>query len=163
MAEKQITEARVKELIAEAIKGFSTVHQINEAIGSVTKELVSKENLQKIVDNLVSRDTLNSITSGLITKDQWNEALDGMLSSAVPLTGIRPELASAETQTGRIPAEYLSGLVFRSSKQKKTEAGTANVPTERALTPDDVMSWKDNGETVTVITTDGQKYTVDTE
>ena len=161
MAEKQVTLAQVNGLIAEAIKAMGV--KVAELIQLATEALATKEDLQKSIDNCVSRDTLNSIISELITKDQWNEALEGMLSSAVPLSGIRPDLASAEIQTGRIPAEYLSGLVFRSSKQKKTEAGTANMPTERALTPDDVMSWKHNGETVTVITADGQKYTVDTE
>lgn len=157
----------IGKLIAEAVKGFSTVQQTQDAIESVTRDLATKESLQKALDNLVSRETLNSITSELITKDQWNEALEGMLSTPVSLSGIHPGLL-VESQVGElpiepIPAEYLTGLVFRSSKPKKTDTGKVNLPTERPLTPADVLNWKDNGETVTIITADGQKYTADKE
>lgn len=59
-----------------------------------------------------------------------------------------------------IDEKYLAGLVFKSSKQKKTDEGTANVPTERPLTQADVLDWKDNGPTVTIVTADGQKHLV---
>lgn len=59
-----------------------------------------------------------------------------------------------------IDKKYLEGLVSRSAKSKKTETGTVNVPTERALTPADVLDWKDNGKSVTIVTADGQKYCV---
>lgn len=65
-------------------------------------------------------------------------------------------MANAET----IDKKHLEGLVFKSSKPKKTETGTVNVPTERALTPDDVLDWKDSGGSVNIVTADGQKYTV---
>jgi hypothetical protein len=32
---------------------------------------------------------------------------------------------------------------------------------ERPLTADDVLDWKDYGDTVVIVTTDGQKYKVD--
>lgn len=172
MAEKAVTEARVKELIAGEIKvaitgvETRTGEMIAKALaGVVTKETVAGD-LHKIVDNFknfVSLEELEQRLSDLITKDQWNEALEGMLSTAVPLTGLRPELALAETQTDPIPPEYLTGLVFRSSRLKKTDDGKANIPTERPLAPCDVLSWKDDGDTVTIITADGQKHTVDKE
>lgn len=59
-----------------------------------------------------------------------------------------------------IDKKLLEGLVFRSSKQKKGESGTTNIPTERALTPADVLDWKDNGATVIIVTGDGKKHTV---
>ena len=163
MAEKQVTEVRVKELIAEAMKGLPSQTSFNELIAKALKGLVSEETLRQALDNLVSRETLNSITSELITKDQWNEALEGMLSAPVELTGIRPDLKLAEARVDPIPGMYLEGLVFRSSKVKKGETGKTNVPTERPLVANDVLSWRDNGDTVMIITSDGHKYTVDKE
>lgn len=172
MAEKQVTEARVKELIAGGIKILliDVDKLIGERIAQAIAGLAKKEevtgDLHKIVDNFknfVLVEELDKHLSALITKDQWNEALEGMLSTAVPLTGIRPELALAETQTDPIPPEYLTGLVFRSSRLKKTDDGKANIPTERPLAPSDVLNWKDDGDTVTIITADGQKHTVDKE
>jgi len=59
-----------------------------------------------------------------------------------------------------IDKKYLAGLVYRSSKQKKGDKGKVNIPTERPLTVADVLSWKDNGATVTVVTADGRKHSV---
>lgn len=176
MAEKQITEARVKELFASEVKvlvvGLET--KLGELVakalaGLATKEEVSQD-LQKIIDhlkNFVPADALDERLADLITKDQWNEALEGMVSQPISLSGIHTGL-QIESQFGAVPLEpipfeYLDGLVFRSSKSKKTETGKVNVPTERPLTPEDVLTWKDNGETVTIITADGQKHTVDKE
>lgn len=172
MAEKQVTEARVKELIAGEVKILVVdaekrlAANIATALEGLATKTAVEGDLLKIVDNLknfVTVEVLEQRLADLITKDQWNEALEGMLTTAVPLTGIRPDLAAAEIQSDPIPPEYLTGLVFRSSKQKKTETGKANIPTERPLVPEDVLSWKDNGETVTIITADGQKHTVDKE
>lgn len=60
-----------------------------------------------------------------------------------------------------IEKKYLAGLKFKSAKATKTAEGTKNIPTERALQPGDVLDWKDNGATVTMVTADGQKYTVE--
>ena len=59
-----------------------------------------------------------------------------------------------------IDKKYLEGLVFKSSKQKKTDSGNVHVPTERALTPADVLDWKDSGKDLVIVTADGQKYRV---
>lgn len=179
MAEKVLTEARVKGLIAKAIEEVigqltEQIELVNKAMGTKTAELiqlankgrVSTDDVQKIIDNLknfVSVDALEERLSGLITKDQWNAALDGMLSAPVALSGIHPGLAAGLTLLEPIAAKHLTGLMFRSSKSKKTEAGKTNIPIERALTPDDVLSWKDNGDTVSIVAADGQKHTVDKE
>lgn len=60
-----------------------------------------------------------------------------------------------------IEAKYLKGLVFQSSEPRKTDEGTRHVPTTRDLEPTDVLDWKDNGATVTIVTADGRKYVVD--
>ena len=59
-----------------------------------------------------------------------------------------------------IDKKHLTGLVYRSSKQKKTEEGIVNIPTETPLTPANVLDWKDNGASVTIVAADGQKHTV---
>ncbi|WP_298434547.1 hypothetical protein [Geobacter sp.] len=63
--------------------------------------------------------------------------------------------------TKPIDAKFLKGLVFRSSEPQKTEEGTRHAPTKRDLEPADVLDWKDNGATITIVTADGQKHTVD--
>ena len=65
-------------------------------------------------------------------------------------------MANAE----QIDKKLLAGLVFKSSRAKKTDEGTTNIPTERTLTPADVLDWKDTGANVIIVTADGQKYTV---
>lgn len=57
-----------------------------------------------------------------------------------------------------IDKKLLAGLKFRSSKPGK-DGGF--VPTERNLTPGDVLDWAENGSVVTIVTADGQKYKVD--
>lgn len=59
-----------------------------------------------------------------------------------------------------IDAKYLKGLVYRSSNPEKSEEGVRHVPTKRDLEPADVLDWKDNGDTVTIVTADGQKHVV---
>lgn len=60
-----------------------------------------------------------------------------------------------------IDKKYLAGLKFRSSKPVKSAEGTKHIPTERALQPTDVLDWKDNGPSVTIVTADGQKVTIE--
>lgn len=60
---------------------------------------------------------------------------------------------------------WLKGLKFRTAEpQKTTEDGrkkTKYIPKERSLTPEDVLSWKDYGDHVVIVTADGQKVTVE--
>lgn len=60
-----------------------------------------------------------------------------------------------------IDKKYLAGLKYRSSKPKSKEESNIFVPTERALTPADVLNWTENGNILTIVTGDGQKHTVD--
>jgi len=66
----------------------------------------------------------------------------------------------------QIDKKYLKGLKFRSSKARdvKGEDGRKikqRFPTERPLTPADVLSWKDTGASIVLVTADGQKVTVE--
>ena len=63
-------------------------------------------------------------------------------------------MANAE----QIDKKLLAGLKFKSS-EKGEEGGY--VPTKRPLTPADVLDWKDNGASVTIVAADGQKHIVD--
>ncbi|MBI5075625.1 MAG: hypothetical protein HZB62_10740 [Nitrospirae bacterium] len=64
-----------------------------------------------------------------------------------------------------IEAKYLRGLKFRTSTSEVVaKDGGRKVkqftPVERALEADDVLSWKDTGNAVVIVTADGQKITV---
>lgn len=133
---------------------------INERF-QVLEKLIT-ENFKSVLTEERVRVLIKEASAELITKDQWNEALEGMLSTAVPLTGLRPDLAAADVPADPIPEMYLDGLSFRTSRPKAGENGkTVNIPVERALRADDVLSWRDTGATVTIVVADGQKYTVD--
>ena len=60
-----------------------------------------------------------------------------------------------------IEKKYLTGLKFKGSTPKKTEEGIKHFPFERPLKVEDVLDWSDNGASVTLVTADGAKYTVD--
>ena len=58
--------------------------------------------------------------------------------------------------------KLLKGLVFRTSELNKDKEGKKSyVPVKRPLAVGDILDWKDCGETVVLVTTDGQKYTVE--
>lgn len=61
----------------------------------------------------------------------------------------------------KIKETYLTGLTFKSSKPVKGEGDKiTHQATERALRPDDVLNWTDQGETVVIVAADGRKYRV---
>jgi hypothetical protein len=174
MAEKQVTEARVKELIAGGIGSLlvDVETRFDKKIAETIAFLVTKEevagDLQKILKNLknfVPAEVLENRLSDLITKDQWNEALEGMLSTAVPLSGIRPDLALAEMSADPVPPEYLSGLSFRQSVRKVVEedgqSKAAFSVEVRPLEPGDVLNFRETATEMIIVTADGQKHTVD--
>ena len=63
-----------------------------------------------------------------------------------------------------IERKYLAGLKYRGAERKVTEENgrkkQVGVPFERALRPEDVLSWADLGDSVQLVTADGRKYTV---
>ncbi len=60
--------------------------------------------------------------------------------------------------------KWLQGLKYRFSKPKEVERDGRTVTTyvakERPMRVDDVLSWKDQGDTVIMVTADGRKLTV---
>lgn len=66
----------------------------------------------------------------------------------------------------KIDKKYLAGLVYRFADRIEEEGDdnrrtVRNVPTERELTPDDVLDWRDTGTAVIIVTADGRKITVE--
>lgn len=64
-----------------------------------------------------------------------------------------------------IDPKYLKGLKYKTSeaKEEKGENGRKKrtfVKVERALKPEDILSWADQGDAVVLVTADGQKLTV---
>jgi hypothetical protein len=64
-----------------------------------------------------------------------------------------------------IDAKYLDGLTFRDVKQQKVKTEDGDMmkmfPFDRPLTPDDVLDWVDKGDTVSIVTGDGQRHIID--
>jgi len=61
-------------------------------------------------------------------------------------------------------SKWLTGKKFRSSKAKKVEENgrkkTVYEASERAMKQEDVLSFRVDGDQVTIVTADGQKFTV---
>lgn len=61
----------------------------------------------------------------------------------------------------RILEKYLKGIVIRNNKQ--IEGSNKHIKYEaitKAATPEDVLDWKDCGNTISIVTKDGKKYSV---
>jgi urease accessory protein UreE len=65
----------------------------------------------------------------------------------------------------KIDQKFLKGLKLHFAEQRKSKKDgrdvVQNIPQERPLTQDDILDWKDYGDTVVIVTADGQKYTID--
>lgn len=63
-----------------------------------------------------------------------------------------------------IDQKFLKGLKFKGAERKIIEKDgrktVQGVPYERPLKPEDVIGMKDNGDSIVIVTADGQKYTV---
>jgi urease accessory protein UreE len=60
--------------------------------------------------------------------------------------------------------KWLEGLSFSFAEKTMIEKDGRKtlhaVPKKRPLKEEDMLDWKDNGETVVIVTKDGKKYTV---
>ena len=164
-----LTEELVKILIVDTVKGLFTVDALTQQLKEAgfivitedrAKELVHDE-MAALVDagTLVGKDAL----AGFVTEDALHEILSGMeptLGTLVP--GITSAVSLPE-----LDPEWLDGLVFRGAKHEKVkgEAGQrpkmVAKPYERPLTPADVLSFSVGEDTVTLVTADGKKHTVE--
>lgn len=73
----------------------------------------------------------------------------------------KPEVAAEPV----FDKKWLEGLKFKTSEPREVKGedgrpGKQHIPKERALRQEDILSWKDNGNSVVLVTADGQKYTV---
>lgn len=64
-----------------------------------------------------------------------------------------------------VEQKQLAGLTYRTSEKKKVKGDDGEVTekyvaSERSLKVADILSQKDNGDSFTVVTKDGKKYTV---
>lgn len=66
----------------------------------------------------------------------------------------------------QIDKKYLKGLKFLTSKTKEVPGKDGqkirqHIPYERALMPEDVLSWNETKDTIILATADGRKLTVE--
>jgi len=78
-------------------------------------------------------------------------------------SGINPRRKGEKMK--KIESKHLKGLTFRYSEGKKvkTEGGPDRIEytaKERDLTPLDVLSWKDNGNEISLVAADGRKHVI---
>ncbi len=64
-----------------------------------------------------------------------------------------------------VEQKHLAGLTYRTSEKKKIKGDDGDVAakyvaSERQLKVADILSQKDNGDSLTIVTKDGKKYTV---
>jgi len=72
---------------------------------------------------------------------------------------------AAKAEAPVFDRKWLEGLKFRTSEAREMKgddgrAGKQHIPKERALKQEDILDWKDLGNSVVFVTGDGQKYTV---
>ncbi|MCE5265723.1 MAG: hypothetical protein LLG97_19615 [Deltaproteobacteria bacterium] len=68
----------------------------------------------------------------------------------------------------QIDGKLLKGLKFRTAEEKVVQDENGGkkkkyFPIERQLKPEDVLSWKDLGDAVSIVAGDGQKHRVEKE
>lgn len=72
----------------------------------------------------------------------------------------KPEVAEAPV----FDKKWLEGLKFKTSEEKIVEEEGRKVkkfiPKERPLKESDILGWKDNGNSIVLVTADGQKVSV---
>lgn len=166
-AAKILNIGDVDSRIAEALKAFLSKEEFRkEVLVLVTKDslaealekLVTDELLQIKVDELlkqiVSETRVEEICLTLLKKNQWEDLKPGAIT-------LQPLTTSIQEPKPPLPAEILIGLKFRGSKPKKTETGVVHVPTERDLTPEDVLNYNEYEDRIVIVAADGQKHTVE--
>ncbi len=145
-----ITLEQVKELIAEALKGLATEEGVKILIVDESK------NIGKLIAESLK---------GLVTEERAREIFQEELDETFVLGKELHPLAATIGVIGKeeeppLDPEHLEGLMFRGSRPKKTNDGTVHVPFERALTPDDVHDYRDDGTHMVIVAKDGQKHRV---
>lgn len=72
-----------------------------------------------------------------------------------------------EKKEEKLDPKLLKGLKYKTSDVKEVEENGRKVkkfiPTERALKIEDVLSWRDAGDSVVIVTADGKKHQVEKE
>ncbi len=73
-------------------------------------------------------------------------------------------MANNDKEQKELDPKYLKGLTFRASKSEVVKEEGEKVRkftvTKRAMRVEDVLSWKDYGKHVVIVTADGQKVMV---
>lgn len=162
-----VTEERVGELIAAALKGLVTDEQLKatiellvtreqlvEAVGKLTdaaQGFVTNERLEEALKNLESAIEL---AKNAVSENQVKELIAGtQLAQLVP-AGL---LTTEEEEKPPLDPNWLKGLKFRTSEQTKDKTWH---PVTRPLTPADVLNWIVAEDGIRIVTADGQRHTV---
>lgn len=171
MAEKNkgpaagVTEEKVKILIVDSIKQLLTVDAVTQLLKEAgfivssedrVKELVAEgyEGTVKLIEEAIrvipNEDRIRELIGESFQPGQFATA------------ELLPYNAAAEKPP--LDPDWLEGLVFKGSRRGKAVKGQPKpdfVPFERPLEEGDVLSYAVGENTVTLISADGHKYTVE--
>lgn len=150
-----LTESRVAEMIAAAIQGLVTESRVDTLIINATAAL--KHSVAESINGLVTEEQV---------KELFNEAYSGMIGGELlqPVAGIIGEVAAPALPP--LDPDWLEGLTFNGVnrsvlKEKGQRPKAVSKPFSRPLTPEDVLSYAVGEGSVTLVTADGKKHTVE--
>lgn len=178
-----LTAGDVSILIQEAIKDLIS----NQQLGDVVVKLVTKEELKELETKFIPEELQKLATKlgedagkkfgemliGLITEDRaraiFAEEIEKAFDQVQESPALLPYTATlgltAAEETPPLDPDWLTGLQFRGSTvRKELVDGRPKLISKtftRSLQPEDVLTFRVNGDIVTIVTTDGQKHQVE--
>jgi hypothetical protein len=155
-----VTPSLVAEMIAEAIQGLAS----KEAL----QVLITGSELEEKITGLVSRTDLEKVAMSICIEQEirgiFAEEFEQVMSTALPAKLSDPS-ALALVEQPPLDASLLEGLYYRGADITREEVEgrprLVSTPIVRPLTPADVLSYRVDGDLLHLVTTDGQKHTVE--
>jgi len=152
-----VTAEMVTEMIAAALKGYAA----QEAL----QVLVTGKELDGKLDGYLPKQAGEQYLTIAGAQEMLGGLFEEFLASAATMSAA--DLSAAATAKPAVNPLWLEGLLFRDAKLDREEIEgrpkMISTPIKRPLRVGDVLDYRidQDNETVTLVTTDGQKYTVD--
>lgn len=141
----------LQKLLEESVE--TLIKGARETFGRIITE--AEERLNGQLANLVT-----NYQCAKLIEDSRTELLDIISEIPAQITSQFSAVEVGIPSEPQLDPDWLEGLTFRSNKEIDTDDGRRFVPEERDLTPADVLSWGNDGDTVVLVAADGQKHLV---
>lgn len=173
-----ITEAQVKALISEAVKGLATEEgvriliidssaEVGKMIAAALQGYVTESRVETLVQEGFAGtvDLIAEAIQGLVTVEQAKELFNEAFSGMIDTGGLQPLPTTEEVPALELDPEWLAGLTFQGAKRevlkvKGQRPKLDTKPFSRPLAQGDVLSFSVGDDAVTLVTADGKKHTV---